>query len=80
MKTRPVLTAAAAGEADDVLDRRIVPARSPRTAVSFSRMAGNEMSCAPAIEPIRRPVSCCGKNPLGTDDVQVDVQRDGRRA
>ena len=30
------------------------------------RIAVNEMSCAPTIEPVSRPVSCCGKNPFGT--------------
>ena len=35
-------------------------------AASFSLMAGKEMSCAPTMEPVSRPVSCCGKKPLGT--------------
>ena len=29
-------------------------------------MASKEMSCSATMEPPRRPVSCCGKKPLGT--------------
>ena len=30
-----------------------------------STMAGKEMSCAASEKPVIRPVSCCGKRPLG---------------
>ena len=40
--------------------------RGATNCVIFSRMAGNEMSCAACTEPMMRPVSCCGKKPLGT--------------
>ena len=31
----------------------------------FSRMAWNDTSCAATRTPAIRPLSCCGKNPLG---------------
>ncbi|MNL57285.1 hypothetical protein D3C87_1808340 [compost metagenome] len=31
-----------------------------------SAMAGNEMDCGPCVMAWIRPVSCCGKKPLGT--------------
>ena len=33
---------------------------------AFSTSAWKEMCCWPCTWPCRRPVSCCGKNPLGT--------------
>ena len=44
----------------------------------LSRMAGKLMSCAAMVWPPSRPVSCCGKKPLGTIDEEIDVQE--RRA
>ena len=41
-------------------------AMSSTTAVSFCCIAWNEMSCAAWMVPVSRPVSCCGKKPLGT--------------
>jgi hypothetical protein len=35
-------------------------------AASFFCIAWNETSWSAWIEPLRRPVSCCGKKPLGT--------------
>jgi hypothetical protein len=32
----------------------------------FCAMAVKEMSCEACTDPIMRPVSCCGKKPLGT--------------
>ncbi len=33
--------------------------------VSFPSIAWNEMLWSATIEPVSRPVSCCGKNPFG---------------
>ena len=32
----------------------------------YMRVAGEEMSCSAWMLPMSRPVSCCGKKPLGT--------------
>ena len=43
----------------------------------LSRMAGKLMSWAAMVRPPRRPVSCCGKEALGHDLEEIDVQGDG---
>ena len=35
------------------------------------------MSCAASDRPMINPVSCCGKEALGDDDVEIAGQRDG---
>ena len=37
------------------------------SSVSRSFIAWNEVSWSACTAPIKRPVSCCGKNPLGTN-------------
>ena len=41
-------------------------ARMSATFCTFSDMAAKEMSCPPSEKPTINPVSCCGKNPLGS--------------
>ena len=68
---------AAAGEADHVLHRRILPARCRTNCVSFSRMAGKR----DVLRGLHGAHQAAGvllrKEALGHDDVQVDVQADG---
>jgi hypothetical protein len=40
-------------------------AMTAASACCFSIMPANEMSCAASEMPVIRPVSCCGKKPLG---------------
>ena len=41
---------------------------------SLPCIAWNDMLWSPMKLPFSRPVSCCGKNPFGHDDEQVDVE------
>ena len=44
---------------------------------SAAVIAWNEVSWSPRMLPLRRPVSCCGKEALGDDHVKPDVQGEG---
>ena len=70
MNSRPVLTVLPPPPPPPVKPITVSTAGSfptmSTTFVSFSRMDWNETSCAARIPPVRRPVSCCGKNPFGT--------------
>ena len=66
MNMRPLVgRSVAAGKADNGFDRGSFITMSTNCVI-FSFMAANEMSCAACTDPMTRPVSCCGKNPLGT--------------
>ena len=69
---------AAAGEADDAVDRRVL-ADDVDELVSFCCISWNEMLWSAWMPPIIRPVSCCGKKPFGMIDEQIDVEADRRR-
>ena len=80
MNTRPLLTVVLPPPA---------PTAEPTEATAGSRitalikacwrsaMAWKEISCAASDRPMINPVSCCGKKPLGIDDVEIAGQRDG---
>ena len=44
----------------------------------FTRIASNDTSWDAWIDPLSRPVSCCGKNPLGTLMIKYRVEADRR--
>ena len=46
---------------------------------NFRRIAWNEMLWSARMPPTMRPVSCCGKKPLGIVHVEVDVEDHGRQ-
>ena len=45
----------------------------------FCRISWNEMLWSAWMPPLIRPVSCCGKKPFGTIDVEIDVDADRRQ-
>ena len=47
-------------------DGRIIPAPSAQVPLLLAAWQSKLMSCAARVAPPSRPVSCCGKNPLGT--------------
>ena len=53
-------------------DAGIGARRCRRAASCCVIISANEMSCAASEMPVMRPVSCCGKKPLGMIDEQVD--------
>ena len=57
--------AVAAGECDHIVDRRIGIHDLDEFASASAASPETKCPGRPASMPIRRPVSCCGKNPLG---------------
>ena len=70
-----------AGAADghsDVIDGRILQ-HDLAERLLMPHHVGEEMSCAASDMPVISPVSCCGKNPLGMIDEEVDRQDERRK-